>query len=163
MIKIASICLSMALLAGCSGIASISQPPSSEEIQAAKSIDSPIAVSAIFGHRNSANGIDIHITYQNLDTNKVIKYATFEVGLVNSVGDFVTTTIRKNKITKLKDTGPVQKDSTSWAKWKTAAYHPNATRLAIKSVQIEYMNGSKVSKDGLLKMPSSIGVIENKL
>lgn len=149
-------------LTGCSGIAAISQTPSSEEVKAAKDISSPIAISAIFGHRDTADGIDIHITYQNLDSSKTIKYSTFEIGVVNAVGDFVRTTIRRNKITRLKDTGPISPNSTSWAKWERAAYHPNANRLAITSVKITYMDGSTTSHSDLLKMPSSTGVIENK-
>jgi hypothetical protein len=157
-------CFVMAItLIGCSGIAAISQTPSNEEVKAANDINSPIAISAIFGHRDTANGIDIHITYQNLDSSKTIKYATFEIGVVNAVGDFVSTTIGRKKITRLQDTGPVSPNSTSWAKWERAAYHPNANRLAITSVKITYIDGSTTAHSDLLKMPSSTGVIENKL
>jgi hypothetical protein len=150
-------------LSGCSGIVAITQTPSDEEIKAANDISSPIAISAIFGHRNTANGIDIHITYQNLDPRKTIKYAIFEIGIINAVGDFVSTTIRRKKITRLQGTGPVGPNSTSFAKWERAAYHPNANRLSIKSVEITYMDDSTTSHGDLLKMPSSTGVIENKL
>jgi hypothetical protein len=149
-------------LSGCSGISAVSQTPSDEEILSAKTINSPVAISAVFGHKNSASGIDIYITYQNIG-NKPIKHASFNVVLVDSIGEFVTTSIRRNKVTRLKDTGPIKPGSTGWAKWKTAVYHPTASRLAIRSLIIEYMDGSIVENTSTLKMPSAIGVIEDKI
>jgi hypothetical protein len=148
-------------ITGCSGILAIIQTPSNEEVKAANDINSPIAISAIFGYRDPTNGIDIHITYQNLDSIKTIKYAIFEIGIINAVGDFVSTTIRRKKITRLQGIGPVRPNSTSFAKWERAAYHPNANKLAIKSVEIIYMDGSTTSHSDLIKMPSSTGVIQS--
>jgi hypothetical protein len=160
--RILLVVVALFALQGCSGLAAISQPPSKEEIQAALDIKSPVAVSAIFGHKNRADGIDIHITYQNLSKSRTIKYATFEVVLINAVGDVVTTTIRRNKVTRLEDTGPIGPRSTSWAKWKNAAYHPNARNLRIRALDIEYTDGSRITRDNISGMLSATGDIELK-
>jgi len=153
--------LSLTILSGCSGIAAISQPPSDSEIQAAIKINSPIAISAVFGDRNIADGIDVMITYQNIES-KAIKYVEFELVLVNAVGDVVATNIMNKKRTHLQSTGPVKSGSTKWADWKAPVYHSDAVKLAILSADITYMDGTKEKAPGLAAMPSAHGVIENK-
>lgn len=154
--------LSILFLSGCSAIGSISQPPSEEEINEARALNSPIAISAIFGERNSADGIEVMISYKNIST-KPMKYVYFKVAAYNAVGDAVAGKIRGNTINILKDTGPINPQGWgSFPKWKNAIYQGEATRLGILGADIEFMDGTKTEIKGLIKLKSSIGPIETK-
>ncbi|EAT13008.1 hypothetical protein HF888_00850 [Bermanella marisrubri] len=148
-------------LCSCSGIASISQPPSDEEIKEARKLNSPIALSAIFGQRNTANGIEVMITYSNISS-KTMKYVTFEVVALNAVNDVVAGEIRGKKVTILKDTGPIEANGWSFPKWKNAIYHRNAIQLIVQKIRVEYMDGSIETVEKPFKLSSAVGQIEDK-
>lgn len=155
--------LSILFLSGCSAIGSISQSPSEEEINEARALNSPIAISAIFGDRNSAGGIEVMMSYMNI-SNKTIKYVYFDVVAVNAVGDIVAGKIRRNKINTLKDTGPIKPMGYgSFPRWKNAIYQGEAIKLAILSARIVYMDGTKEEIKDLIKLKSSTGIIEEKI
>lgn len=146
------------IVSGCGGVASLSQPPNSQETAAAVAAGSPVSISAILGERNSANGIDVSITWKNLSAEKTIKYCWFVAEFANSVGDVVTSTIGDKKEVNLEATGPYKPGKTTWGGlhgWSAAFYHPNASTVRLKSVQCEYMeNGEKTD---VVKLAGVIG------
>lgn len=98
---------------------------------------------------DSVGGIDVLINYTN-NSEKVIKYATFGVQFYNSVGDVVTCEIKKDRINYCEDIGPYAKgeglNNTNW-RWGKF-YNWNIAYVKLVSLEIEYMDGSKVNLTG---------------
>jgi hypothetical protein len=154
------------LLVGCSGRTGLSQPPDKQEIEAARQKGSPVAFSTTMGLRNSANGIDVMMTWENLSPDKTIKYAWFEVEFVNNVGDVVASEMPgRPDVTRLQATGPIAPGGRSWGGvegWPAAFYHPNASSLRMITVSVEYTDGTKVGPIDVRGLPGSSGEIEAK-
>ncbi|MEQ3724983.1 hypothetical protein [Alcanivorax sp.] len=164
--KLLVVVLAAMFVSGCAGKAALSQPPSTEEIQAAQNANSPLAVSAIHGERNSANGINISITFKNIDAKRTIKYANFNVQLINAVNDPVADEISGENQVSLQYTGPLAPGKINWGGlggWPTAFYHPNAESLVITDISVEFMNGEKLSVGGVKSIPGTAGIISQKL
>lgn len=157
--------LGLFLLTACEGgMSGLSQPPSGEEIAAARSIGSPVAFSTLHAERNRLNGIDIMITWENI-SGKDIKYCYMTAYLKNAVGDRVADSLTGKDSATLEFTGPYAPGARNWGGMKAfsaALYHPNAASLHIETVWVVYMDGNKsdpVRIDGLL---SSFGPIVEK-
>ncbi|MFT5421688.1 MAG: hypothetical protein ACI9D5_002446 [Candidatus Endobugula sp.] len=157
--------LSFIFISSCaSGPASLSQPPSTVEILEAKKANSPVAVSGIHGVRNSANGVDIQITYKNI-SDRIIKYVTFHVQFKNAVNDVVAGEISGQKITSLRATGPIKPNAVRWGAyngWSAAFYHSNAKSVHISKVEVEYVNEKSKEKVVVIGLPGTFGVIAGK-
>ena len=148
-----------------SGLTALSQPPSTLEIESAKSLKSPIAISAINAQRNFANGIDISITYKNIDQSRIVKYATFKVIFKNRVDDIVSGEISGKTYTILEATGPYNPNDVSWggnSGWSTAFYHSNASKVEIVSISVEFMNGDKLNDINVQGIKGGSGLISQK-
>jgi len=157
--------ISVGLIVGCvsTGPGALSQPPSTEEVNAATTVNLPIAVSGVYGERDYANGIDLKITYRNIDKSRTIKYVTFDVSLLNAVGDVVNGEISHHSKKLLEATGPIKPNEMIWGAfngWPKAIYHSNAVSVQINAIKVEFMNGDKtdyIKVNGLLSMKGDIG------
>lgn len=150
---------------GCGGRAALSMPPNQQEIDAAKAVGSPVAVSAIFGERGYASGISVMMTWKNISVKKTIKYCWFSVEFINKVGDVVASDISEKKVVSLEATGPFPPGKTSWGglrSWENAFYHPNASVIRLRSVQCEYMDGEKTADVQVASLPTATGEIGSK-
>jgi hypothetical protein len=156
----------ISIFSGCAaGRAGLSQPPSADEILAAKNIGCPIAFSTTHAERNSANGIDVMITWKNI-TDKTIKYCYMEAYLKNAVGDRVIGEIRKNRSVILEFTGPYKPGKTNWGGLKAhpaAIYHTNAKTVHIEKVWVKFMDGTKVDPIIVDGTVSTYGLIDSKV
>ena len=148
-----------------SGLSSLSQPPSITEIESAKTLNSPIAISAINAQRDYANGIDISITYKNIDKSRIVKYVTFKVIFKNSVNDLVAGEISGSSFAYLEATGPFNPNEVSWGGnngWSNAFYHTNASHVEVVSMSVEFMNGDKLKDINVQGIQGGSGLISKK-
>ena len=97
--------------------------------------------SAYLSNPNSAGGVDAYFYYKNC-SDKTIKYLIWEGIAINAVGDPVSCEIRGNSVFHGKDTGPVKPNATGGGIWGCAWYNWTAKKLNIKSIKIEYTDGS---------------------
>ena len=157
------------LLAGCSAyvgqwsnvgsMMSISLPPNEDAIKAYKTAGAPVALSAVFGERNSANGISVGITWKNI-TEDTLKYCWFEVEFINSVDDVVYSEISRKASVVLKDTGPFERNKVEYGNqlaWERVFYHPNANRIRVKQTWCSTMDDKQTDKTDISAIPQSIG------
>lgn len=100
---------------------------------------------AYTGQPNSAGGVDLHINWVN-NSEEAIKYVTFLTKPYNAVGDYVTCTIRQERIFSGQCTGPYEKGSGEGKSryWKNAWYNNTIVGCSIIGIKIEYMDGSVV-------------------
>lgn len=103
------------------------------------------------GEPNSVGGVDLFIGYKNM-SEKTIKYATFVIVPYNNVGDEAICDTRKHSTFSAEDQGPHAKGEGlagdyNWY-WKNAWYNWTIDRLELKRIDIEYMDGTKVSISG---------------
>lgn len=158
--------LSVAFIISCAGPAVLSQPPNQKEIASAVSAGLPVAISGIYAERDSANGIDVSITFKNLSKTKTIKYCWFTVEFINAVGDIVTSSISNKKEALLSATGPYKPGKNVWggfSNWPDAFYHANAKTVRIKAVEVEYMDGEKVGPVDANGVLGATGIVDNKV
>lgn len=95
---------------------------------------------------NSAGGVDLNIIWKN-KTNRVIKYASFEVGAINAVNDEVYSDISIYPGSKwVTVTGPVKPNQVHGygTYWSCVWYNHTIKRCKIKSVRLEFMDGGEV-------------------
>ena len=95
---------------------------------------------------NSAGGVDLNIIWKN-KTNRVIKYARFEVGAINAVNDEVYSEISIYPGSQwVKVTGPVKPNQVDGygTYWSCVWYNHTIKRCKIKSVKLEFMDGGEV-------------------
>ena len=100
---------------------------------------------------NSAGGVDVFFGFRNM-SEKVIKYITFEAVPYNAVGDIVYCEIRNYANFRGRATGPYEKGeglagNYNWY-WENAWYNSTITDVELKSIDIEYMDGTKESLSG---------------
>ena len=95
---------------------------------------------------NLAGGVDFYIKWTNT-SNKIIKYIIFTVEPYNAVNDVVTCEIRGTSTYNGKVTGPVEpgEGNEPGYHWENAWYNNTITNAKLKSVEIEYMDGSQKS------------------
>lgn len=112
------------------------------------SIKSSIRITSCYlSEPNSAGGCDAHFYYVN-KSKKTIKYVVFDASFKNNVGDFVTCDISNDASFRGQDTGPVKTGKSSGGVWDCAIYNWSATKLVINSVDIDYMDGTKITIKG---------------
>jgi hypothetical protein len=95
---------------------------------------------------NSAGGVDLNIIWKNT-SKRVVKYARFEVSAINSVGDEVYSEIGLYDGSKyVKVTGPVKPNKIDGygTYWECVWYNSTIRKCVIRSVELEYMDGSKI-------------------
>ena len=92
---------------------------------------------------NSAGGVDFNIIWQN-KSNKVVKYATFEVVPYNAVGDVVECTIRNSSTFRGQVTGPIKKNKWNGygTTWSNAWYNNTIKKIKVTGVDIDYVDGT---------------------
>lgn len=96
---------------------------------------------------NSAGGVDVEINFTN-DSKSEIKYITFMVTPYNAVNDPVASEIGGMVQAALTGTGPYpqsQKGDLYTLLWENVWYNSTVDFALINSVNIEYMDGSKVT------------------
>lgn len=160
-----TILLAIFITSGCAGRAGLSQPPNSDEISAAQQSGCPIAFSTTHAERNTANGIDVKITWKNI-SNKTIKYCYIEAYLKNAFGDRVSGQITGKKSIILEYTGPYKPGETHWGGLSVhpaVIYHPNAESIHIEKVWVKFMDGTTTNPIIVDGMISSYGLIEEKI
>ncbi|WP_426369976.1 hypothetical protein [Pseudocolwellia sp. HL-MZ7] len=148
-----------------SGLSALSSSPSEAEVESAKTLNSPIAISAINAERNFANGIDVSITYKNIDESRIVKYATFKVIFKNRVNDLVFGEISGKSHTYLQATGPFKPNEVIWGGyngWSNVFYHTNASQVEIVSLSVEFMNGDELKDINIRGIQGGIGIISQK-
>lgn len=126
---------------------------------------SPIAISAIHAERNYANGIDVSITFENIDEARTVKYVTFKVEYINRVGDVVNDEISSKSISKLESTGPYEPSKISWGAfggWNNTFYHANADRIQVVFIDVEFMNGDKLDNINVRGIEGGLGFVTDK-
>jgi outer membrane murein-binding lipoprotein Lpp len=98
---------------------------------------------------NSAGGVDLYISWKN-NSDKVIKYVDFSVEPYNAVNDKVRSEIGRNSLYKGRETGPFKKGEGSKGNtyWENAWYNNTIKTVQIIGVDIEYMDGTKVTLIG---------------
>jgi|GEM_PF-3558021 len=162
---IALLLTSLILLSGCeTGPGSLSQPANSSEVSAARAIGSPIAFSGIYAERNVVDALDVSVTWKNISP-KEIKYVFLEIGLKNRVEDWVRGEITRRESVTLKYTGPFKPNKNHWGGLgghPAAIYNREATSVVIKSVYVEYMDGTKSAVIDTARLASTVGSIGSK-
>lgn len=97
---------------------------------------------------NVAGGVDLDIKWTNM-SDKIIKYITFTAYPVNAVGDIVECTIRTRNKGEFRgqQTGPINKGegSKSGYVYENAWYNNTIIKATIMQIDIEYMDGTKVT------------------
>ena len=96
---------------------------------------------------NSAAGCDYKFSYIN-NSNKTIKYLTWNGVTYNAVNDRVACTIRRTSSFSGKDTGPVYPGAEGGGVWDCIIYNWSASELRLTGISIIYMDGSTASISG---------------
>jgi hypothetical protein len=98
---------------------------------------------------NSASGVDLHIIWRN-NSDKVIKYVDFAVEPYNAVNDVVRSEIGNKSLFEGRATGPFKKGEGNNGNkyWENAWYNYSIKTVQFYSVNIEYMDGTKVTLKG---------------
>ncbi|UYM16215.1 hypothetical protein [Endozoicomonas euniceicola] len=94
---------------------------------------------------NSAGGTDFQVKFYNT-SNKVIKYADFEVEAYNRVGDKVPDRVSGKYVKSLRDTGPHYPGQPNFsplksARWANVWYSYNISCGSVKSINLTFMDG----------------------
>ena len=122
------------------------------ELQTENSVKNIIRVTKLRASSpNSAGGVSLYIGFKNM-SDKVIKYITFEVVPYNAVGDIVYCDIRDYANFRGQATGPYAKGEglagNNSGYWDCAWYNYSITDVELKSIDIEYMDGTRESLSG---------------
>lgn len=100
-----------------------------------------------YGKPNSVGGIGVqHDIYNASD--KTMKYITFVYLAYNQVGDIVSckTSHKQEGICKL--TGPIEVNEKTNVEWNVIWYNPTITKVKIKEVIIQYIDGTEETING---------------
>jgi hypothetical protein len=95
---------------------------------------------------NSVGGVDLNIVWKN-KSKRVIKYASFSVSAINAVNDEVYSDIGNYNAPKyVTVTGPIKPNQTYGYNtyWDCLWYNSTIRKCKIRSVELEYMDGSKI-------------------
>ena len=95
---------------------------------------------------STVGGVDCKLVWKNT-SKRTIKYINFYVSAINGVGDEVYSEIgRVNSPEKLSLTGPINPNQTHGVGglYETVWYNSTIKKCEIRSVNIEYMDGSKI-------------------
>jgi len=95
---------------------------------------------------NSAGGVDLNIIWKN-KSKRIIKYVRFGVSAINSVNDEVYSEISVYDSPQyLKVTGPIKPNQTYGygTYWDCVWYNNSIRKCKIRSVEIQYMDDSKI-------------------
>lgn len=107
---------------------------------------------------NSACGVDCNIIWKNL-AKKTVKYAKFTVVPCNAVNDEVNGDY-DNGVQKLSVTGPIKTNKTSGydTYWECTWYNCTIDYMKIIGIEIEYLDGSKISTSDV-KIINALGYV----
>lgn len=107
--------------------------------------------SAYLSSPNCVSGVSAYFYYVNTSS-KVIKYLTWHGYPINAVGDMVYCDIRNKSNYNGRDTGPVKPGKSGGGCWDCAWYNWEAKKLVLTGIDIEYMDGTRLSiSEGELK------------
>lgn len=93
---------------------------------------------------NSAGGVGMSFTYVNLSP-KTIKYLWLKVTPYNAVDDKQACDITRDSTKRLKITGPIEYGEKDYASWSAIWYNYSIQKFVLESVEIEYMDGTKIT------------------
>ncbi len=138
------IILVIALFTGCSGLHTLPE-----------SADRPINVSFIRASTpNSVGGVDINIYWTNT-SDKIVKYASFNVEAYNEVGDPVMCTVRRESVRGLLHTGPTDPGhprgilgTSGVSSWENILYNHSVYMFRLVEIRVEYMDGEVITING---------------
>ena len=108
--------------------------------------DSILIIKSYTSEPNSAGGVDLNIIWKN-KSKRVVKYARFKVSAINAVNDEVYSDIDYNNLpTYVNVTGPIKPNQVNGygTYWDCVWYNSTIKRCIIRSVELEYMDGSKL-------------------
>jgi hypothetical protein len=113
-----------------------------EAIEKAQKEDSPIAITHISPSvPNSAGGVDAYIRFVNISEH-IIKYVVIEAAPYNRVGDLAPSEIGGATRTRLRSTGPYERDEgNAGSYWQNVWYNHSISCIEVKRIDIEFMNG----------------------
>jgi hypothetical protein len=101
---------------------------------------------------SSAGGVGVRSTYRHLKAGSVIKYLTFVVEAYNAVGDRVTDQVTGESTKSFQITGPIRTADEAEADresvWEPAWYNRTVTCLMLKTVRVQYMDGTEKTFEG---------------
>jgi hypothetical protein len=116
---------------------------SNEKVEVLRKQNLPIAIPNLWVHSpNSAGGVSVSLEFKNI-SDKTIKYITFNFQAFNRVNDPVNCTIRNSSNRLAEVTGPILPMKGQHVAWSNLWYNSTIDNAKIKSVQIEYMDGSE--------------------
>lgn len=92
---------------------------------------------------NSAGGVDVYMRFVNT-SDKTIKYLSWTAEPYNAVDDIVSDELGRGSERSGRYTGPVRPGASSDSDvyWETVWYNPTIVRAELRSVSVEYMDGS---------------------
>ena len=102
----------------------------------------PIIITKVdTGYPNSAGGVYLELAFTNI-SDKTIKYAVFSAEAFNAVNDPVRCSIRNDKYSIIKVTGPIKplEFRGVGTVWSNVWYNPTIKYAKIKSVNITFMD-----------------------
>lgn len=108
--------------------------------------DSILIIKSYTSEPNSAGGVDLNIIWKN-KSKRVVKYTRFKVSAINAVNDEVYSDIDYDNLpTYVKVTGPIKPNQVNGygTYWDCVWYNSTIKRCIIRSVELEYMDGSKL-------------------
>lgn len=97
---------------------------------------------AYLGKPNSVGGCDAHFSFKNTSKN-TIKYLYIKFAVYNAVDDIVFDELGRNSM-ELQYTGPLKPGRSDSGIWDCIIYDYSARRLVMTSLDIVYMNGTKI-------------------
>lgn len=133
------------LISGC--VTSITIPQ--EFINDAKVNNYPIIITKVdTGWPNSAGGVYLDIDFKNI-SDKIIKYVVFSAEAFNAVNDPVRCSIRNDKYSIIKVTGPIRPSEFNGVGtvWSNIWYNPTIRYAKIKSISITFMDNLTLDFD----------------
>ncbi len=107
-------------------------------------------ISVTTSRPNSVGGVDVRTVWKNT-SDKTIKYASFLWTPYNAVGDPVYCTIARESEKGGRVTGPVKPGETRGYReiWSAMWYNNTIKKATLDKIELEYMDGSTDTIDGL--------------
>lgn len=93
---------------------------------------------------NSADGVDLRIQWKN-NSEKTIKYITFECVPYNAVDDIVFSEIGYRSTFRGRVTGPIDYGDGGGNVWENAWYNSTIEYVKLVGIDIEYMDGTEIN------------------
>ena len=152
-------------ISGCSWKTDLSKAPNQASVTAAREAGSPVAFSSVAARRHTAQGMDVHVTWQNV-SGKTVKQCFMEAYLKDPDGNRLPDEIFRNDSKWLRFDAVIAPNQTHWGTVTVHAdvlYQAKASTLHIGTVWVVYENGEQskpVRVDALAGTSTTIGTME---